>query len=382
MIHTPISETYDIEAMKEEAEIILDVTTKAVRKMKPNRAFSKKDAVDLRRMMVAPGPVCPVVTGDSTVTLDGMKVNIIYGTEPPKFAMIAFRENHKDRVLTLYTLMRCATRPACILPQGSGWYYVLSRYGNHKNTYARGREYIVNVDEHGVVTPAKVISEVVTYLGKGNHRVPTQHVLDYGEVWGNTERYLHADEQLVDNHWSLIQIVVAVFNMYTNVAYGWEIQFAKREGYRGQVRFSFRLDVAKKLFRNRENKKPTPTGRLSPIAHFVKSHYREKKPKTLWQKFEYFVLRKRSFSTVKTHLRGATEFYMDDLTVHIEESDLDEDANPKLFFGGDSKKPKVIQALKDLTIPVYDKHVKDPYVYHTHNTSTRCELKERKYANR
>ena len=73
---------------------------------------------------------------------------------------------------------------------------------------------------------------------------------------------------------------------------------------------------------------------------------------------------------------------MDDLTVHIEESDLDEDANPKLFFGGDSKKPKVIQALKDLTIPVYDKHVKDPYVYHTHNTSTRCELKERKYANR
>ena len=364
-MHTPIPETYDIEAMKEEAEAILNVTTKAVKKMKPNKAFSKGDAIELRRMMFAPGPVCPVCTEGSTVTLDGERVNIVYGTEPPKFAMVAFRTSDEDKVLTLYIIMRCAKRPPGVLPQGDGWFYVLTCYGSYKDSYACGNEYVVNIDEHGVVTPAKFISESVSYLGKDQRRVPTHHVLDYGEVYRSTENYLRENNPTY-HAWSLIDNVVAIFNMYSNVAYGWEIQFSKQEGYKGQVRFSFQLDVAKKLFHDRENKKPTPTGRLSPIAHFVKSHYREQKPRTLWQKFEYFVLRKRSFSTVKTHLRGATEFYMDNLTVRIKESDLDKDANPKLFFGSYAKKLKEIQVLEDLTIPAFDKPTKDPYVYYVH----------------
>jgi hypothetical protein len=364
-MHIPIPETYNIEAMKEEAETILNATTKAVTKMKPNRAFSKGDAIELRRLMFAPGPVCFVPSDeDNEVTFHGGRVNIVYGTEPPKFAMIAYRNAPPNDVLTIYTVMRCAKRPPYVLPQGSGWFYVLSRYGNYKDSYACGNEYIVNIDEHGVITPAKFISESINYVGKEKRRVPTHHVLDYTKVYLATESYLldKPESEIM----SLTGIVALVFNIYSNTAYGWEIQFSKQEGYRGQVRFSFHLGVAKKLFRSRENKKPTPTGRLSPIAHFVKSHYREQKPKTLWQKFEYFVLRKRSFSTVKTHLRGATEFYMDSLIVRIKESNLDKDANPKLFFGSHAKELKEIQVLEDLALPASSKHTKDPYVYHVH----------------
>ena len=362
-MHNPIPETYNIEAMKEEAEAILKATTKAVKKMKPNRSFNKGDAIELRRMMLAPGPVC-LVTEDNKTTFSEERVNIVYGTEPPAFAMIAYRNAPPDKVITIYTMTRCSERPPYVLPQGSGWFYALSRYGNYKDSYACGNEYIVNIDEHGVVTPAKFISESVSYLGKDKHRVPSQHVLDYAKVYLSTESYiLDAPENEIPN---LSEIVALVFNIYSNTAYGWEIQFSEQGRRKGQVRFSFQLDVAKKLFRDRENRKPTPTGRLSPIAHFVKAHYREQKPRTLWQKFEYFVLRKRNFSTVKTHLRGATEFYMGDLAVRIKEADLDKDANPRIFFGGAVEKLKEVQVLEDLTIPAYSGRVKDSYVYYVH----------------
>ena len=355
LMHIPLPQFYDINSMKEDAEEILDVTTKAVKKMKKNSWFSAEDAADLRRFTIFPGPVC-LVSFDNKSTVDSTRVDLVYGKEPPLFAMIANRMQDEGTI-SLYTLTRSSTCPANVLPQGNGYFYVLSWWGYHGGNYIRGDDYAVNVDNKGVITPAKYISRTVSYLGKRRRRVPSQQVVCFDKMYRAAE--LHIDKDV-----SLSDTVAIVFNIYSKVAYGWEAQFAKQDGeYRGQVRFAFQLDVAKKIFRERENRKTTPTGRLSPIAHFVKSHYREQKPRTLWQMFQYFILGKRSFSTVKTHVRGAKEFYMDNLLVKIKESNLDKDMNPKMISDNSMKDVRIEE---DLTVPVTSAKHKDHYVYHAH----------------
>lgn len=267
--------------MSEEAHEILPLLDRA---KKTNWKNNFRNGLDLKSFRKMPYIFC----GEET-TADAGAIQMATGL--PDLACVGINR-YSATSWTLLCLRKLTKPPTFVLPiKGETLYEVCVMESVPKWI---GIQMFVTIDETGNVHACDHI--VQTPRGSVVH--------NYANVWKGGASTSGSNIE---------DIVRLAINMWKGKSFCWNITFSSKLS---SVTFGFDLAEAKVIFKERQEKL-TASGKKKPIIHFVKSHYRKLKPTSVWKRFVYFILRKKVTATVKTHIRGSSEFMMGKYAVQI-----------------------------------------------------------------
>jgi hypothetical protein len=212
----------------------------------------------------------------------------------------------------LVTLTRLTKFPVHVIWVGDGYAYevTLNFYDDKHGGGWSALQYFVSIDKDGTITPCR-------YRMKGQKSwrgtkdwvsVPTLELGCYGDLFNNW--FDHAKDDGI----GLCGFLGVVIDAWKHREYCWNAIFLANKS---RITFGFDVYEAKRIFAERVERK-TPSGRKKPIIHWVKSHQRKKRAKTLWQRFLFFVLKIQLYTKPpKTHIRGSHDFFVRNWRVAI-----------------------------------------------------------------
>jgi|TARA_Y100000034_G_scaffold6555_1_gene7226 hypothetical protein len=303
-IYTP---ELTLDEMAEAADSLLPVLEKAKGVKWGNDYFDKRKFKDMRKF----GPYAWV--GDNTAI---SQAPIEMATDLPSWVCVACRMTNDPDTADwgIVEVIRLTKLPSGVIWGAAGWPYEIQltyTFGNRLTNSTH--QYFVTIDDDGVVHPclyAHTAKKRVKHKHKrGWFDVPTRSVHSYGAVFCAD----FAEAQSKHGKWTLAQFTQLYINVWKSRQFCWNAIY---QSDHARLTFGFDVYEAKRIFKARQDRL-TPTGRKRPILHFVTSHYRNLPPKSLLQKFIFFVLRKKVTTTVKTHIRGSHEFYVGEWFVKI-----------------------------------------------------------------